>query len=96
MSENERLLQSKINRMRGKIKFKEKRINELQKALDIAMEAIEFYGDGSNWGEVMEYPHTWGAISNCDEIDLEDGKVGGKKARQAKQKIKEVLGEKDN
>ena len=69
---------------------------KLQKALDIAMEAIEFYGDRDNWIPYKVGSGTKTRINITDVVAYKDTKkirIGGEKAREAKQKINEVLGE---
>lgn len=71
-----------ILRFKQQLKQKDKRIDELQKALDIAIEAVEFYGDVNNWSYQQ-------IIDDISEIN--GSLEGGKKARQAKQQIDEIL-----
>jgi hypothetical protein len=72
----------KSAKLEQQLKQKDKRIDELQKALDIAIEAVEFYGDVNNWSYQQ-------IIDDISEIN--GSLEGGKKARQAKQQIDEIL-----
>jgi hypothetical protein len=75
-----------------------KHIEKLQKALDILRESNSFYADDKNWYDGEEPYH-------CTEISLGDTEpynfgelksdyCAGKKARQAEQAVKDIMGEK--
>ena len=74
--------------------MKTKFIIKLQKSLDIAMEAIEFYSEPNH--SYVNGLTTYTKYKNDSDRHEDCGYslvMIGKKARQAKQKISEVLGD---
>lgn len=73
-----------------------KEITRLKKALEIANEAIGFYGNKENWGYSgvpKNRAHLAGIIVDNDcGMDLDKYKfMGGKRAREAQKQIKEIV-----
>lgn len=73
-----------------------KKIAELEEKLAIAIEALEFYADGDNWGHIDPYKNDYRIIDKTDigkgdfqiSENVDDNYVGGLKAREALEEIK--------
>jgi len=70
-------------------------IDNLERKLEVAVEALEFYGDNGNWSTNLHYSRDLNTIGRDDtsEFKARTGviwKSGGKRARQA---LKEIKGE---
>ena len=67
-------------------------LEQSQANLAIAVEALSFYSDSSNWNQSMYTIISTGATRDClnnDISDMDGWYSGGKLARQTLQKIKE-------
>lgn len=70
--------------------IKNKKIKELEEKLNVAREALEFYGDGGNWFGVEDYngDYVSGKINERDIVyDSTFNGQGGKRAIEALEKI---------
>ena len=77
-------------------------VKELEAKLEIAVEALEFYADSDSWGHIEPGTHYATNIYQCvdkedygegdfiisERMNIDDSGVGGKRARQALEKLR--------
>ena len=64
---------------------------EMQKKLDIAIEALEFYGDSAKWeptDSIIQMP-TFMVADDCEKIDCSRAYWGGRMARETLEELKD-------
>lgn len=81
-----------IKELKREIKILKQSNEKFQKAIEILRESNEFYANKDNWGK--DSSGDYDIVIHPFDHEIDVALIGGKKARQAKDKIKKLLKEK--